>query len=54
MMQTAEPGHRYNLSASYGIRPSFTTGRRTLHQREMRSVVVVTIVENRFDRLGGI
>jgi len=30
MVQTAEPGHRYNLAASYGIRSCFTTGWRTL------------------------
>lgn len=41
MMQPAEPGHRYNLAASYGIQPCFATGRRSLRQREMRSIFMV-------------
>ena len=41
MMQTAEPGHRYNLTACYGLRPCFAAGRRSLRQREVRSVFVV-------------
>ena len=41
MMQTAEPGHRHNLTACYGLRPCFAAGRRSLRQREVRSVFVV-------------
>ena len=41
MVQTAEPGHRYNLAASYQIRSRITVGRRSFGKREMRSVVVV-------------
>ena len=41
MMQTAEPRHRYDLVASYGIRSGFAAGRRSLRQREMRAVVMV-------------
>jgi hypothetical protein len=41
MMQTAEPGHRYDLAASYGIRPCFAPGRCSLGEREMRAVVMM-------------
>jgi hypothetical protein len=41
MMQPAELWHEYNPAANFGIRPCFTACRRSLRQREMRSVVVV-------------
>lgn len=41
MVQTAELGHRYYLTACYGLRPCFTAGRRSLRQREVCSVFVV-------------
>jgi hypothetical protein len=41
MMQTAQPWHGYDLEACNGILFRFTTGRRSLIQRKMRSVVVV-------------
>jgi hypothetical protein len=41
MVQTAEPGHRYDLAASHGIRPCFATSWRTLREREMRAVVMI-------------
>jgi hypothetical protein len=41
MVQTAEPGHRYDLAASYGIRPYFAPSRCTLREREMRAVVII-------------
>ena len=41
MMQTAEPRHRYDLVASYGIRSCFTAGRCSFRQREMRSIVMI-------------
>jgi hypothetical protein len=41
MMQTAEPGHRYNLACSYRIRPCFAPGRCSLDEREMRAVVMI-------------
>jgi len=41
MMQTAEPGHGYDLAACAGVFFCRATGGRSLRQREMRSVVVV-------------
>ena len=41
MMQAAEPGHRYNSVINTGILDCFTTGGRSLRQRNMSSVLVV-------------
>lgn len=41
MMETAEPGHRYNPAAHTGVGHCFTTRRSFLCQREMRPVLVV-------------
>jgi hypothetical protein len=41
MMQPTKPGHRYNLTATYGVPYCLTTGRRSLREREMCSVAVV-------------
>ena len=41
MMQTAQPWHRYNSAIYTRLAHGFTTGRRSLRQREMRPVLVV-------------
>ena len=41
MMQTAEPWHRDNPTTQSGLAHCLTTGRRSLCQSEMRSVVVI-------------
>ena len=43
MMQTAEPWHRDNPTTQSGLAHCLTTGRRSLCQSEMRSVVVVVM-----------
>jgi hypothetical protein len=41
MMQPAKPWHRYDFATCIGILRGLTTGRRSLRQREMRSIFVV-------------
>jgi len=41
MMQTAEPGHRYDLPARYGILRCISTSRRFLGKCKMRAVIMV-------------
>jgi len=41
MMQTAEPGHGYDLATGTGILCCRTTGGRSLRQREMHPVIVI-------------
>ena len=43
MMQTAEPWHCYDPASAARLVRGFTTGRRSLCQSEMRSVVVVVM-----------
>ena len=41
VMQTAEPWHCYNPAADFGVACWLSTGRRSLRQREMSSIVVI-------------
>ena len=43
MVQAAEPRHRYDPAIYARILARFTTGRRSLREREMRSIVVVVM-----------
>ena len=43
MMQAAQPWYRYDPAIYAGILPCFTTGRRSLRERQMRSIVVVQV-----------